>query len=146
MREVGQKPSFVVGVTLALLAVGGCVREYTYPPDFRYLSAQEIQTSMGAMVQAVTEINRLIEDGIRTPDQRQALVRQLEALQLASVELDGSRPTNHPVINANIAAFRRHIDTALAGARADPPNYFYAGSVAGSCMYCHRHARTGARP
>jgi len=38
-------------------------------------------------------------------------------------------------------AFRRDIEMARLAAERDPPNYFLAGSVAGSCSYCHEGQR-----
>jgi hypothetical protein len=49
--------------------------------------------------------------------------------------------TNHPLIERNVAAFRRNLALAREGAERTPPNYFLAGSISGECSSCHRSER-----
>jgi hypothetical protein len=140
--------SFLLALLLGAGLVTGCgsagtIRRFTYPPDFKYLERSEVKSAMGALARDVRALKRLLA-GTETldADQRAEVARLLRAMEATAAELDPKgRRTNHPVIDQNIGAFRRDIEMARLAAERDPPNYFLAGSVAGSCSYCHEGQR-----
>jgi len=46
-------------------------------------------------------------------------------------------PSNHPRVSRNLGAFREDVARARLDVEAEPPNYFFAGSISGSCVRCH---------
>jgi hypothetical protein len=85
-------------------------------------------------------IDRILRqgEGEPTPEQQAEIVAALRTMETAAAEIDpAGRQTNHPVIDRNIEAFRHDLAAARLAAERRPPNYFLAGSVAGSCRYCH---------
>lgn len=137
---------FVIVTVLALLALGGCrgtsanARHATYAPDFHYYDEQEIKTGMHALAGDVRELQVLLREPADDPALEQAeVLRLLDDISRVLSELDvPASSSNHPNLSQNLEAFRNDVADARAAASRDPPNYFLAGTVAGSCVYCHR--------
>ena len=55
--------------------------------------------------------------------------------------LVGNRDTNHLVIDDHMDQFRSDVYAAIRGAKANPPNYFVAGQISGSCIACHKYRK-----
>lgn len=141
-----------VGWVVAVAAVGaavaasasGClraekIRQFTYPPDFKYIETSDVRSRMWTLAHSSRSLKALLAgNGALTSEQHAEVIRLLREMQTAAAQLDppGQR-TNHPLLDRNIEAFRRDVGLALRAADQDPPNYFLAGSVAGSCSYCH---------
>lgn len=144
MRLTVGKVSVVVAGAAALAIASGCIRaeqirKFTYPPDFKYIETSDVHSKMWGLARASRSLKILLaENGALTPQQHEEVIRLLKEMQTAAAQLDppGQR-TNHPMLDRNIEAFRRDIGLALQAADQDSPNYFLAGSVAGSCSYCH---------
>jgi hypothetical protein len=115
------------------------IRTVTYPHDFRYYETAEIDDSMKRLAAASRRLTSLLRDGVpRSAAERAEVVDLLGEMEEASATLDGrKKPSNHPVIDAHLERFQRDVSAARAAAERDPPNYFLAGTVAGSCMLCH---------
>lgn len=136
----------VRGVALALAASAtvGCgsgeaIRRVTYPPDFRYLEQEEVKSAMWRLARDVRGLKALLSgaNGLSAEDHAE-VVRLLRDMETTAAQIDPKgRRSNHPKIDRNIDAFRRDLAMARQAAERDPPNYFLAGSVAGSCSYCH---------
>lgn len=132
----------------ALVAVGltACskVREHTYPPDFAYLAKQDVDSAMWTLAKNADAIDTLMSQVTDTPteEQRVEVLEHLQAMEAATATLttDGVA-TNHPIIGANIHQFRRHLQAAQVAIELDPPNFYLAGTIAGSCQYCHKTGR-----
>lgn len=136
------------GVVAGALVAAGCagetlgerVRSATYPPDFEYVTKKDVDSSMAKLAVDVQELNRLLRGQATALDatRKAEIVAVLERIQANSSALDSpSQRSNHPLIDSNLRMFREDVERALLSAKDDPPNYFLAGSVAGSCMYCH---------
>ena len=129
-------------ITCALAA--GCadmaqwMRRRTYPPDFRYLTREKVGSAMEELAYHTRELNRLMR-GPETPLQgRNEIIANLQAMERAAGQLDQSGwPTNHPLIDMNLANFLRDIRYARESVERDPANFLLAGTVAGACVYCH---------
>gem|GEM_PF-6237142 len=50
------------------------------------------------------------------------------------------RPSNHPLIDANLGPLQRDITLAREGVQKNPPNYFLVGSLTCACIYCTAEA------
>jgi hypothetical protein len=143
MRLTGALVSVLAGVA-ALAIAAGCehaekIRQFTYPPDFKYIETSDVHSRMWTLARDSRSLKALLAgNGALTPQQHEEVIRLLREMETAAAQLDppGQR-TNHPLLDRNIEAFRRDIGSAIRAADQDPPNYFLAGSVAGSCSYCH---------
>jgi len=113
------------------------VRQYTYPPDFRYITREELRSTMWQLAYHLRELNQLMR-GPDTPEQhRQEIIDQLRAMESAAARL-GGWPSNHPLVEMNLPSFRRDIRTAREAVERDPPDFLLAGAITGACVYCHR--------
>lgn len=137
-----------IGWLLSMAALTGCtawrgiIAEHTYPRDFEYIEPEQVRSSMAKLARGVQALNRIFVHGDPTIDQREAVVAILGEMQTVAAELDPSgQRTNHPLIDKNVAAFRRNLALAREGAERTPPNYFLAGSISGECSSCHRSER-----
>ena len=130
-------------VALLLLAcetgLGG-MRATTTPDTMEHVPGSQIRTSMWVLASEVRELERLLEapkDGSRetlSQDVRAVLTR----MRTAARALDtAGRTTQHPVLNDQLDRFVLQIDRAIRAVDRNPPNYFRASTVAGSCFLCH---------
>ena len=129
---------------LIALALMGCadfarwVRQYTYPPEFRYLEGDEVRSTMRQLAFHSRELNRLIHASEGPQKQRNEMITHLRAMEEAAEKLDQSGwPTNHPLIDMNLPSLRRDIKFAREAIEREPPNFLLAGPVTGACVYCH---------
>ena len=133
----------ITGIS-ALVIAGGCehaekIRQFTYPPDFKYIETSDLHSHMWTLARDSQSLKALLAGSEPlTPAQHQEVIQLLRDMQSAAAELNppGQR-TNHPMLDRNIEAFRLDLAMAVRAAEQEPPNYFLAGSVAGSCSYCH---------
>ncbi len=114
------------------------VRAVTYPPDFHYITTQELQTTMGVLASRVYELDQIMwqEDGPRLED-RTRVVEILSQMRSLAAQLKQREQSNRSKIHAEAPRLQRDIERALLSARKEPPNYYYAGLVSGACSYCH---------
>jgi len=145
----------VVGAATALLAVAGvwgcagasrAVRKVTYPPDFRYIPNDQVDSAMWQMAAAVRELDSTLRDeALPEPDKQQRVLSVLDRMQVTSDRLDsGARDTNHPLLDHKVPRLSADIQAARIAASASPPRYALAGSVSGACIYCHFSPLPGA--
>jgi uncharacterized membrane protein len=145
---------YVLATFLACGALVACagfpawLRQYTYPPDFKYITQEQLRSTMWQLARQVRELQLLMQEPTSTNErQRQEVVERLTAMEHTTNQLNTSgRPSNHPVINHNLDALRRDIALARASVERNPPNYFLVGSVTGACVYCHRGNPRETRP
>ena len=135
---------------LALLcfAIAGCadvarrVRQYTYPPEFRYIERDQLRSAMWQLAYHSRELNRVMGITEKQPPDRAEIVTHLQGMEQAAAGLDTSGwPSNHPLVDMNLPNFRRDIKLAREAVERDPPNYLLAGHVGGACVYCHGSRR-----
>ena len=122
----------------------GQLRSVTYPPDFHYITRQEIQTTMGSLAVEVDELETLMwQEGGPLPENQGEVVAILTRMQQLASDLKRRAHSNHPRIDRDGPRLRQDIERALAAARIRPPNYYQAGLVSGACTSCHepRHPR-----
>jgi hypothetical protein len=143
-REMKIAACVVLAVTLAgtLAACSGLtarVRRHTYPPSFNYITQEQLHSTMWQLAQAVNNLDHIIhEPGVMDQERRVEVARLLVLMERATGELGGHGwPSNHPLIDANLSAFRADIVNARRAVEGNPPSYVLAGSVSGACMYCH---------
>ncbi|MEZ4270035.1 MAG: hypothetical protein R3C68_00910 [Myxococcota bacterium] len=151
MRELGEKIIWGAATTALLLffvllawnlpacGVATKVRRYTYPPEFHYIQRGEIHQAMHDISRTVRRLDEMLRLPVENGVDSQEVIMLLEQLQrsIASIKDEGD-VSNRERVDAHLERFREDVSAALRGARAVPPNYFLAGSVTGSCRYCHK--------
>jgi hypothetical protein len=111
----------------------------TYPPDFHYITQQEVRTTMGSLAVEIATLDALLgSEAVANSENRDAVIASLTRMRSLAGQLKKGARSNHPRIGANAPRLREDIESALDGARRLPvPDYYDAGRVVGSCNYCH---------
>jgi hypothetical protein len=128
---------YVCGQLLGCAGFARWLRQYTYPPDFRYIEREQLRSAMWQLAYHVRELDREV-DAAKAQDRRKEIIVQLAGMDAAVATLDSSGwPSNHPLIDMNLEKFRQDIRLAREGVERDPPNLVLAHSLTGACVYCH---------
>ena len=124
---------------VACADVAAVVRRHTYPPNFQYITRDQLRSAMWQLADSVHALDAVMRqpgpiDASRRADIEGRLRAMLDTTTV--LQADG-RPTNHPLLGEHLDRFRRDVTLALAGVNAEPPNYYLVGSVSGACLSCH---------
>lgn len=139
-------------IVLGAIAIASCtgadlaeVRELTYPPDFDYLTRAELTSTMGGLAREVDSLDRILWAQSGSPaGAREEVVAILERMQELARGLGEGRGSNRPRVHHEAPRLIGDIDRALAAAKNEPPDFFWAGRVSGACTYCHEPRHHGA--
>jgi len=128
---------------ISALMLPACSMDFkvsNYPEDFVYLNPAKVKSKMGRLSLNLQRINNILEDRlvVSTTD-RQQIITALADMEAVVRELGASAPqkTNHLVIDQHLDSFKQDVRSARAAVEKDPPNYYLAGQLAGSCQACH---------
>jgi hypothetical protein len=117
------------------------LRTYTYPPDLRYISQEELQSSMWQLAAEVTQLDHLLlaeQDPELLPPAPEKLEAVLGRIEGTARRLhSGARSSNHPLLNDHLDRFLKTVQRARHDLQRDPPRYAASGAVAGACAQCH---------
>ena len=114
------------------------VRSVTYPPDFVYVSGDQLRTRMGNLGSRLAQLdNALVENEMRQPDQQEVLAILRDIEEIGSRLQASEAGASHPFLEDEMPRFVNDIARARMAASLDPPQYYLAGRVAGSCVNCH---------
>lgn len=126
----------------------GPFRATTFPPDLSYLPPAQIRTSMWVLAAEIQELENLLiarQEG-NGRAQRHETRAVLERMRVAAQALDQpGRSSQHPVLNENLELFLNRIERAKRALDRDPPDYYPASTIAGSCYLCHGRSEAVAR-
>ena len=115
----------------------GRMRQYTYPPTFRYITEEQLRSTMWRLAYHSRELRELMVSPDETAAHRSEILQHLRMMEQATIDLNRTGwPTNHPLIDANRSNLLRDIRTAHEAVNRDP-NFLLAGAVSGACAYCH---------
>jgi len=99
-------------VMLAALHLSGCadfarwVRQYTYPPEFRYVERAEVRATMRELAAHSHQLTQLLHQDEAPREHRGEIIEHLRAMEQAAEKLDQSGwPTNHPKVDMNLPSF-----------------------------------------
>ncbi len=131
-------------MNLALLLLSSCsdvaahLRHHTYPPGFRYVTQEQLDSSMWRLAHGVRGLREALREQPVDATRRAEIIQFLQMMDLAAKDLDAQGwPSNHPLVDAHLDALRADIAQARRAVEWNPPNYVLAGAVSGACMYCH---------
>ena len=146
-----QQPLFIIRAILLLpflFAISGCgdsdiaamVRKVTYPPDFKYVTGDELRSSMNRLAYQV----QLLDNALAGIDSEQFTQLQLILDALRNIEKIGSSlqagdaGSSHPFLQDYMRDFVSDVGKARDAASLNPPNFYFAGRVSGGCVNCHK--------
>lgn len=127
---------------LCVAVVFGCaqIRKVTYPNDYVYLEPKQLRSKMALLSFYMRQLDEVLLDySIVGGDQQQRILYLLNKVNDLTAEFGGGVTTNHLAIDDHIDQFKIDVNTAIRGARANPPNYFVLGRLTGSCTSCHKY-------
>jgi hypothetical protein len=118
----------------------GAVRKITYPPDFKYVTGQELRSRMEQMAFQLQLLDQaLAENNVGRPAQQQQVLGSLRNIRRIASNLQaGEAGSSHPFLQDFMKEFVSDVEQARNTAALDPPSYYFAGRVAGGCVNCHR--------
>ncbi len=129
-------------LAVVVLAVTACseVRKLTYPGDITYIDRSQVTGAMRQMADAVARLERAIREAPSADRVDQAaVVGDLKTLEALASSLRAKKGyTTDPVLDKHMSSFLDDVALAREQAEQQPPNYFLAGHIAGSCAACHR--------
>ena len=142
--RTGSPPRASFSLALILVVSGfGCtslddLHEVAYPPNFHYISNEEIRSTMAALAVEVEALDQImwLREETGSVD-RERVIEILQRLHVLASQLKRREQSNHHQIQIHAPQLRDDIDRALFSAQMEPPSYYYAGIVAGACGYCH---------
>ena len=114
------------------------LRQYTYPPDFRYIERDQLRSTMWQLARQVHELDEHIRAPAEPDQHRKDILEHLTGMESAVKSLNAvGWPSNHPLIDMNLPKFERDIELARQAVERDPPNYTLTYALTGACVYCH---------
>ena len=127
----------LVLAVLSLSVLTGCadnpafamIRQATYPPDFNYVTGQELRDSMnnlGYLMQQLDEILEPAEAG--QPVSQQEVITVLGNIERIGTNLRADEAgSNHPFLEDHMSDFVVAVGRARIEAMANPPRYYQGG-------------------
>lgn len=133
--------AFTLAFMMTLFVSAGCVQVgmRTYPPNMVYLDDQQIGSAMQRLNTRMWTINDIFDSHEYISSyNRERIIALLEQIEQEAVQLGaGTQKTNHLFIDDNIDQFKYNVEAARKAVVAEPPNYYLAGRLSGSCIACH---------
>ena len=116
------------------------VRKVTYPPDFKYVTAQELRSNMEQLALQMQLLDQALKpDNTDKTTQQQQVVDTLGTIQKIGVGLQaGDAGATHPFLQDMMMDFVDNIRRARSAASLKTPKYYLAGRVSGGCINCHK--------
>ena len=127
-------------------SIGG-VRATSFPPDLTYIPKERLQMAMWVLAAEIQELERVlsIRKEVATESQRVTVVAILERMRVAAATLEEpGRSSQHPVLNQNLDVFINRLERAKRSLDREPPDFFPASTIAGSCYLCHGQTKATA--
>jgi hypothetical protein len=129
-------------LSLLLLASVACeqFRVTTFPPDLSYLPPVQVRTAMWVIAAELQYLEERLDLPAASDQEfrKSEILKSLGRMRVAADSLDEpGRASQHSILNENLERFVHRIERAKRAVDRDPPNYFPASTIAGSCYLCH---------
>lgn len=127
-------------VTAACADTSEALREHTYPGSFDYITKADVHGAMQRLGWQVQQLDALLRANIPRDDSHRVRAMALLTEMEATIRplSPGGAVSNHPEFAARLAQFTEDVRAARESIESEPADYFLAGAVVGTCMYCHR--------
>ena len=117
----------------------GAVRKITYPPDFKYVTGQELRSRMEQMAFQLQLLDQALTGSNTGQPAQQQVLGSLRNIERISANLQaGEAGSSHPFLQDFMTEFVADVERARNAAALDPPSYYFAGRLAGGCVNCHK--------
>ena len=130
----------LVGTLHGCGAMVGPVRATPFPPDLTYMPKHRIETAMWVLASEIQELEQVLmlrAEG-QSDSQREAASLAIHRMKVAARTLEEpGRSTQHPALNRNLSVFIGRLDRAKRALDREPPDFFPASTIVGSCYLCH---------
>ena len=138
------QPQLVVRMLLSILVIStvsacdntaAAIRRVTYPPDFTYVSGQQLRSRMDQLAFQLQLLDQALTE---SEIQQQEVVSILGNIGQIGGNLRANEAgSNHPFLQNQMSSFVSDVGEARIAASLDPPSFYLAGRVAGGCVNCH---------
>lgn len=146
------KIRFVAGIAFAgslLLGLASCGASDTgfppigNPPAFDYADGDELRSTMHRLAFELQQLDlAMIGEDYRDTMFQQQIVNHLENIERFGADLrQGDLASRHQFLLSGMNDFLNNVERARMNAEANPPRYYLAGRVSGSCVNCHDTVR-----
>jgi hypothetical protein len=128
--------SVIAAVCVVLLTSCESVRLQTYPKNYTYMSHGTVTSTMSRLAVSIDRLDlALVTVSLQ---QHEKVITELKSMEeiASSLAISGEH-TNHLLIDENLDKFRSGLRAARRAVEENPPNYYPAGKLAGSCTGCH---------
>jgi len=143
------KTRFSIYLAVLFLSLSACgdtaalVRKVTYPPDFKYVSGDELRSNMDQLAFQLQLLDQaLAETGAGQAEQQEQVIVILDSIERMGDRLQaGEAGANHPFLQDYMSRFVAGVQQARFAASQNPPRYYLTGRIAGGCINCHQANR-----
>jgi len=110
------------------------------PPPFDYADGAVLRSRMHRLAFASQRLDlTLMTSDERGNSTQREVISTLRDIERIAGELeDGDLSTTHGFLRNDMQNFQANLNRALREVERNPPSYYAAGQVTGSCVNCHR--------
>ncbi len=128
----------VLLLSLACAEQAAQVRRHTYPPDFQYITNEQLQVTMWQLAALIGSVEAMVDSEEGPEPHRFELLRVLGKLETTAAQLKAEGVhTGHPLLSAHLDTFRDDVIAARREIAREPPGFVRVGTLSGACRYCH---------
>jgi hypothetical protein len=143
---MAMKESRMLLLVAVMVVISGCtntaamIRKATYPPDFKYVSGQELRSKMNELAFQVQVLDQaLLANDDDPASRREEVLTTLRNIERIGVGLRaGEGGSNHPYLQDFMSNFVSDVVQAQLAITMSPPRYYLAGRITGGCTNCHK--------
>ena len=113
------------------------------PPPFDYADGEELRSRMHQLAFELQQLDlAMVAEDYRDTVFQGQIVNHLENIErLGGLLRQGDLAARHRFLLNGMSEFLRNVERARMNAEANPPRYYLAGRVSGSCVNCHDTVR-----
>lgn len=131
---------FVLLLLVGCNDIAATVRQVTYPPDFTYVTTDELQSRMQQLAYNLQQLDQALADETAdSPELQQDVAERLRNIERIGSSIQaGEAGSNHPFLEDELAGFLANIRQARMAVARNPPSYYMVGRISGGCVNCHQ--------
>lgn len=131
-------PALLFAMMLAACHDLETIRQFTYPPDFKYVTQEELRSNMQRLAYQLQQMDAVLASSPPKTVNQQEIVDVLGEVQGIGSSLQaGQGGANHPFLEDMMPQFVITVGKARLSAQQDPSRSYLAGQVSGACLNCH---------